>query len=340
VTDQTATPIRKSLLPCTPPPEWEFSTVVGARDENGGVTLFPGDTGPVVVRRRVTYGDWEPVTPDRWADEPTTDTQAATPAGPAPTTDRDTAPTVWVDGHPQLEAIAAAVWERCGRHDSGLVVDDPRNIAVAALAAARTAPAQQAAVRAQAFRDAADFLRGLLRTGTAISTQEIETELRRRAGEARHDPAPGAPGGLREQYAAALWPLTDWDGDPLNAEAAADAVLAVRDAEIERLRRQIEQLAAGRETWKRAALEMEADRDRLAEATERVRELTTTRLGATRLVPAEQILTALGGADGSGEGLRARVLALAAEIRVGAAWAGNADNIADHIEAAVRGEAT
>ncbi|MET9190705.1 hypothetical protein ABZX63_36385 [Streptomyces tendae] len=46
------------------------------------------------------------------------------------------APDVWVDGHPQLEAIAAAVWERCGRSDSGMCVeDDPRNIAVAALAA-------------------------------------------------------------------------------------------------------------------------------------------------------------------------------------------------------------
>ncbi|MFD5910274.1 hypothetical protein ACFWHL_16305 [Streptomyces massasporeus] len=46
------------------------------------------------------------------------------------------APTDWVDGHPQLEAIAAAVWEKCGRSDSGMCVeDDPRNIAVAALAA-------------------------------------------------------------------------------------------------------------------------------------------------------------------------------------------------------------
>lgn len=32
---------------------------------------------------------------------------------------------------------------------------------------------------------------------------------------------------LRDRIAEALWPLTDWDGDQLNAEAAADAVLAV-----------------------------------------------------------------------------------------------------------------
>ena len=45
------------------------------------------------------------------------------------------APAVWIDGHPQLEAIAAAVWERCRTEDTSTVVDDSRNIAVAALAA-------------------------------------------------------------------------------------------------------------------------------------------------------------------------------------------------------------
>ena len=55
-------------------------------------------------------------------------------AGQAP------APTNWIDGHPQLEAIAAAVWERREHHGSGLIVDDPRNIAVAALGAGQ-APA-------------------------------------------------------------------------------------------------------------------------------------------------------------------------------------------------------
>lgn len=57
------------------------------------------------------------------------------------------APTVWIDGHPQLEAIAAAVSERCEHHDSGLVIDDPRNIAVATLAVVlASAPTDQAAV--------------------------------------------------------------------------------------------------------------------------------------------------------------------------------------------------
>jgi hypothetical protein len=59
------------------------------------------------------------------------------------------APAVWIDGHPQLEAIAAAVWERCGRSDSGTCVeDDPRNIAVAALAAVLPTTTDRAGVEA------------------------------------------------------------------------------------------------------------------------------------------------------------------------------------------------
>ncbi|WP_333757973.1 hypothetical protein [Streptomyces sp. ISBFB 2968] len=64
-------PIRKSSLPTTPPSEYEFHTVHGGQPDSPGVLLVPDDdSGPVVVRRRVTYGDWEPVRPDRWADEP------------------------------------------------------------------------------------------------------------------------------------------------------------------------------------------------------------------------------------------------------------------------------
>ncbi|CAM5249879.1 hypothetical protein SGLAM104S_01600 [Streptomyces glaucescens] len=74
-----------------------------------------------------------------------------------PRRERIAAPADWIDGHPQLEAIAAAVWERCGRSDSGMCVeDDPRNIAVAALNAllAVLPPADRAAV----LREAADAL--------------------------------------------------------------------------------------------------------------------------------------------------------------------------------------
>jgi hypothetical protein len=86
MTDQTE-PIRRSELPSTPPPEWEFHTWFPHPD--GGGDMVPGQRQRgVVVRRRVSYSDWEPVRPDRWADEPETDTRAAAPAGPAPATNQ------------------------------------------------------------------------------------------------------------------------------------------------------------------------------------------------------------------------------------------------------------
>ncbi|MFD9151580.1 hypothetical protein ACFWDF_30810 [Streptomyces diastaticus] len=89
--------------------------------------------------------------------------------------DQPLVPAVWVDGHPQLEAIAAAVWEQCDRSDSGLCVeDDPRSIAVAALAAVHSAPATPAAV----LREAADRL-------DRLGLRDLATqELRRLADEA------------------------------------------------------------------------------------------------------------------------------------------------------------
>lgn len=52
---------------------------------------------------------------------------------------------VWVDGDPLMEAIAAAVWEQCGRSDSGSCVeDDPRTIAAVAAAVSVPPPAPRA----------------------------------------------------------------------------------------------------------------------------------------------------------------------------------------------------
>ena len=76
-------PIRRSQLPPIPPPEWEFSTVIGARGDSG-CTLLPSDTGPVVIRRRVTWGDWEPARPDHWATEPERDEDAPRPVADIP----------------------------------------------------------------------------------------------------------------------------------------------------------------------------------------------------------------------------------------------------------------
>lgn len=70
-------------------------------------------------------------------------------------------PAVWVDGDPLMEKIAAAVWEQCQQHDSGLVVDDPRNIAAVAVAVVRAQPAAvvPAADRAALVEAAAQAIR-------------------------------------------------------------------------------------------------------------------------------------------------------------------------------------
>jgi hypothetical protein len=95
----------------------------------------------------------------------------------------------WTDGHPQLEAIAAAVWEQCGRSDNGSCVeDDPRNIAVAALAAVVPPPTGLTAEEAYRLAVSAALRLGTGATWEAIRdraedlTAEAEglTEARRR----------------------------------------------------------------------------------------------------------------------------------------------------------------
>ncbi|WP_369274480.1 hypothetical protein AB5J55_35175 [Streptomyces sp. R11] len=124
---------------------------------------------------------------------------AVLPAVPVPPTthagDR-AAPVDWIDGHPQLEAIAAAVWEQC-RHTEhgGCIDDDPRNIAVAAYAAVLPVLTGLASeIRARAFKAAANYVRGHSadeRYGRAsISTAMcmVSAELRRMADEAQQQP--------------------------------------------------------------------------------------------------------------------------------------------------------
>lgn len=76
---------------------------------------------------------------------------------------------VWIDGDPLMEKIAAAVWEHCTRHDSGLIIDDPRNIA--AVVAAVLPPVDRAAVRAEAFDEAAEMLARLDPVKAALAGQ-------------------------------------------------------------------------------------------------------------------------------------------------------------------------
>ena len=105
-------------------------------------------TDPATVERVARHLDgWEMQSSRTRADYPTLAREVIgiVRAGQPTGTDRAAAPAVWIDGHPQLEAIAAAVWEKCGRSDSGTCVeDDPRNIAVAALAAVLPASTDRA----------------------------------------------------------------------------------------------------------------------------------------------------------------------------------------------------
>ena len=77
------------------------------------------------------------------------------------------------------ERIQPFVWHH-GR--LAVVEGEPEQFAAAVLAVLPE-PADRAAVRAEALREAADFLRGLRLTGTAITAKEMEAELRRLAGE-------------------------------------------------------------------------------------------------------------------------------------------------------------
>ncbi|MEU2446063.1 hypothetical protein ABZ588_21415 [Streptomyces althioticus] len=87
-------PIRKSSLPATPPPEWEFFTFFPYPDDEGGDMVRGQRQRGVQVRRLVTYGDWEPVRPDRWADEPEAAAVSAAVAPPTHTADEVDADTV------------------------------------------------------------------------------------------------------------------------------------------------------------------------------------------------------------------------------------------------------
>lgn len=86
----------------------------------------------------------------------------------------------WIDGDPQMEAIAAAVYDHCEHHDSGLVIDDPRNIAVACVTALRS---QQAVLpasvdRAAGLREAADECDQRATAIDALSSSDFDEEAR------------------------------------------------------------------------------------------------------------------------------------------------------------------
>lgn len=148
------------------------------------------------------------------------------------------APAVWIDGHPQLEAIAAAVWERCRTEGTSVVVDDPRNIAVAALAAVLPATTNHDTDTNAALREAANRMS---RKATALTEdlhdlahfvakdrlREAEildreaAELRRVADETAATETQAAAWGVCQDCGAAAGP--DCDCPPLAEQPAAGA---------------------------------------------------------------------------------------------------------------------
>jgi hypothetical protein len=117
------------------------------------------------------------------------------------TTAPASAPSEWIDGHPRLEAIAVAVYEQCETGDGGIVHDDPRNIAVAALAAVLPAFTDRAAV----LREAADIAESLrqfepthsvARSAAQVSENvgilRVSDHLRRMANETQPSSLPAA----------------------------------------------------------------------------------------------------------------------------------------------------
>ncbi|WP_435279132.1 hypothetical protein [Streptomyces sp. 1222.5] len=177
--NQTA-PIRKSLLPCTPPPEREFSSAFATGpDSEPGLLLVPGDAGPVVVRRLVTYGDWEPVRPNRWADEPETDAVAVSAVVSPPTSRAD------------LSARIAESLRHANEMSAATTTSDFVDDLTDAVLAVLPQPADQAAV----LRWAADRIDaetrqaradGLLEPDKYRPCRDASAQLRRLAGEA-HD---------------------------------------------------------------------------------------------------------------------------------------------------------
>lgn len=145
-------PIRKGLLPCTPPSDWEFHTWFPTPD--GGGDLVPGQHARGVhIRRLVTYGEWEPVRPGRWADEPENGVRAVSAAVQPPTVAATPA-------HGLSVPHADALWDAVaipGPHEATFPEQHERVCAAAAEiiteVTASTAPAVQPPADRAAFRD-------------------------------------------------------------------------------------------------------------------------------------------------------------------------------------------
>jgi hypothetical protein len=218
-------PCRSDNVPLHAPAEWadEMRAVIQRiEDGDDGEPAGPDDTDltETDVDRMMAAGvpvqivtapplTWTTAQAFHEADEDPAAVKAAFEAGAKGVTASpadQAAPTVWIDRHPQLEAIAAAVWERCRTEESSLVVDDPRNIAVAAFAAVLAVlPAgseDTATTRADALREAADICdeAGAVYASKGCNDQadaayRLMERFQRKADEAEYVATPCSPGG-------------------------------------------------------------------------------------------------------------------------------------------------
>lgn len=121
-------PIRRSDLPCIPPPEWEIFTWFPHPDGGGDMVRGQRQRG-VQVRRRVSYGDWEPVRPDHWVDGLESETRTTTdfPAG-------ESAPGDWLPTDEDfLVALEGALEKRLLPKPGIGVLEDVRGAVMQAL---------------------------------------------------------------------------------------------------------------------------------------------------------------------------------------------------------------
>lgn len=196
MTDHTEPePVRRDQLPPVPPPEWQFYRWADDNLSEGDRPRVNGHPVPV-VRRLVTYGDWEPVVPGRWADEP---------AAPA---DED-----------RRQRYARAIWESTSLQQPWDEVPhiwradtEEEAAAVMAVADAEQATLRQQLADAQARAAQADEL-------LSIAHQcSNESEAARQAAEERAQKAERAANLLADAHRRAE-----------RAEAALDRVRALAD---------------------------------------------------------------------------------------------------------------
>lgn len=227
-------PIRKSDLPTIPSPEWEFHTWFPHPDGGGDMVRGERQRG-VLVRRRISYSDWEPVRPDQWADEPPTDARVSS-AGVSPAT-----------GHRLSVQHADALWDAVaipGPDTPTFTVQHQRVCRAVADILDEMTPAAVL----PATDVGTEFVRQADHPDKAGLTA-FEVDLARETGPKAAPKAAADQTALRERYAAVICEAGDtaYGNRPFYA-AITDAVIALAAADRAAVRAETLREAADRYT--------------------------------------------------------------------------------------------